>query len=159
MSGGRLFLGAPESMSALMLEAELRRRFEEYESYHHHSTNQRLHYVGVPLIMLGLLGLLARIPLWGQVDGGLALWLLAAVYYAWIARRLGLMFAGFSFLVYWIGHIAPLSVLVLSFIGGWGIQALGHARFERNSPAFFKNLEHLLIGPLWLFSRLLGGRL
>ena len=40
------------------------------------------------------------------------------------------------------------------FIGGWILQFVGHYAFEKNSPAFFRNLVHLLIGPLWVFARL-----
>ena len=45
-----------------------------------------------------------------------------------------------------------------AFALGWVFQGVGHARFERNRPAFFKNLAHLLIGPLFLLNELLGVR-
>jgi uncharacterized membrane protein YGL010W len=41
---------------------------------------------------------------------------------------------------------------------GWGFQAAGHVRFEKNSPAFFRNLVHLLVGPLFLMHELRNAR-
>jgi uncharacterized membrane protein YGL010W len=34
---------------------------------------------------------------------------------------------------------------------GWGLQLLGHA-IEGNSPAFFKDLRQLLVGPLFVLT-------
>jgi len=45
-----------------------------------------------------------------------------------------------------------------TFVIGWIFQAVGHARFERNRPAFFRNLVHLLVGPLFLWNELLRVR-
>ena len=42
-----------------------------------------------------------------------------------------------------------------AFALGWVFQGVGHAYFEKNRPAFFKNLAHLLVGPLFLVKKLL----
>jgi uncharacterized membrane protein YGL010W len=42
-----------------------------------------------------------------------------------------------------------------SFFVGWIFQAVGHTVYEKNRPAFFKNLLHLLVGPLFLMNDLL----
>jgi uncharacterized membrane protein YGL010W len=138
--------------------SRLEAQFKEYDSYHRHPMNERLHYVGVPMIMLAILGFFSFLPITDRVDGGFLFWLLAAAYYIVRGRRLGVMFSGLAFLIYLGARELPLSTLVASFVVGWIIQGIGHARYERNKPAFLKNLEHLLIGPLWLFSRLVGGR-
>jgi len=138
--------------------SKLEAQFHEYDSYHRHPMNERLHYVGVPMIMLAILGFFSFLPVNDRVDGGFILWLVVALYYLLRGRQLGLMFSGLSFLIYLGARELSLSTLVASFIVGWIIQGVGHARYERNKPAFLKNLEHLLIGPLWLFSRLVGGR-
>jgi uncharacterized membrane protein YGL010W len=44
---------------------------------------------------------------------------------------------------------------VAAFVVGWIFQAIGHAVYEKNRPAFFKNLLHLLVGPLFLANELL----
>jgi uncharacterized membrane protein YGL010W len=48
-----------------------------------------------------------------------------------------------------------LKALVL-FFGGWAVQFIGHAVYEKRSPAFLKNLLHLLVGPAWLVERALA---
>ncbi len=138
--------------------SRLEAQFTEYDSYHRHPMNERLHYVGVPMIMLAILGFFSFLSISDPMDGGFLLWLAAAAYYVVWGRQLGVMFSGLSFLIYLGARELPLSTLVAAFVVGWIIQGVGHARYERNRPAFLKNLEHLLIGPLWLFSRLLGGR-
>ncbi len=45
-----------------------------------------------------------------------------------------------------------------AFALGWTFQAIGHAVFEKNRPAFLKNLVHLLVGPLFLVNELLKVR-
>ncbi len=45
-----------------------------------------------------------------------------------------------------------------AFVVGWIFQAVGHAVYEKNRPAFFRNLLHLLVGPLFLVNELLGVR-
>lgn len=141
------FSPAPGSL----LEAQ----FCEYESYHRNSVNERLHCLGVPMIVVGILGFFTFLQLSDRVDGGLVLWAIAGGYYSVRGRQLGLMFAGLLFLGYLAARELSLSTLVASFVVGWVVQGVGHVRYERNRPAFLKNLEHLLIGPLWLFFRIL----
>ena len=38
---------------------------------------------------------------------------------------------------------------------GWIFQAIGHAVYEKNSPAFFRNVVHLLVGPAFLWNEAL----
>jgi uncharacterized membrane protein YGL010W len=49
---------------------------------------------------------------------------------------------------------SPMFALIL-FVAGWIFQAIGHAVFEKNSPAFLKNLVHLMIGPIFLLNEIL----
>jgi uncharacterized membrane protein YGL010W len=42
-----------------------------------------------------------------------------------------------------------------AFVLGWIFQAVGHAVYEKNSPAFFRNLVHLLVGPAYLVNKVL----
>ena len=44
-----------------------------------------------------------------------------------------------------------LNLLVL-FALGWILQGVGHAFYEKKSPAFLRNVLHMLIGPLWVFA-------
>lgn len=45
-----------------------------------------------------------------------------------------------------------------AFVVGWIFQAIGHARYEKNSPAFFRNLVHLLVGPAYMVNEALHMR-
>jgi uncharacterized membrane protein YGL010W len=47
-------------------------------------------------------------------------------------------------------------VFVVLFVVGWIFQFIGHIKYEKKSPAFTKNFEHLFIGPLWAFSHWVG---
>ncbi len=149
-------------MLALSEGSRLKRQFDEYDSYHRHPVNKRLHYVGVPLIMAGLLGLLSKwliVHVSGHpLDAGFLLWGAASVYYLVLSGRLGMAFSGLAFLIFLGARELSLGWLFGLFAGGWIIQGVGHVRYEKRSPAFLKNLEHLLIGPLWLMWRLLAGK-
>ena len=39
------------------------------------------------------------------------------------------------------------------FVFGWVLQFVGHYVYEKRSPAFMKNLTHLLVGPLWILAK------
>jgi uncharacterized membrane protein YGL010W len=112
------------------------------------------------MIVLGLLGLLAQ---WGwgipdtvfRFDGGVILLGLGGLFYLGLDWRRGgpftLVLTGF----YFLSRAFPISYLWFFFVLGWIFQGVGHYYFEKRSPAFLKNLTHLLIGPLWIFSKLL----
>jgi uncharacterized membrane protein YGL010W len=36
------------------------------------------------------------------------------------------------------------------FVGGWALQFIGHAVFEKQKPSFFADPYYLLIGPVWV---------
>ena len=48
------------------------------------------------------------------------------------------------------------------FLGGWVLQFVGHYLFEKNSPKFFGDPFHLIVGVLWVaieWAQLLGIRI
>ena len=51
---------------------------------------------------------------------------------------------------YFLGAWMPLWLNVALFVAGWILQFVGHSVYEKQSPAFFRNFVHLLIGPLWI---------
>ncbi len=134
-----------------MSRAEL---FTEYGSYHADRRNRLCHAFGIPLILLGTMGLL-----WLVNAGPLNVAVLAAiavlVYYTFIDIRGALLslviFAAllfFAIQLSWQFNLAALAV-------GWILQLIGH-RFEGTKPKFLENLIYLLIGPLYIFEELLG---
>jgi uncharacterized membrane protein YGL010W len=50
----------------------------------------------------------------------------------------------------------PLGVAVVLFVVGWIFQFVGHYVYEKRSPAFYRNLAHLLVGPLWILAKATG---
>jgi uncharacterized membrane protein YGL010W len=139
----------------------------EYSESHQNKTNKLIHWICVPLIVLSLIGILDLIPFPSEdfldVDSwAMVVYLFAIGYYFFIAPRLGIamlvilrlmvglaveinhspeLIAGFPKLYFWI------TLFVLAWIG----QFIGH-KIEGKKPSFLKDLQFLLIGPLWLLS-------
>lgn len=134
------------------------RLWADYEAHHRAEGNQVCHMVGIPLIITGLLGLLA-IPIF-QVDGvklewSLFLLLLAGGVYLWLDLKLGLVMILFSLVIYLGARLLPWPASLGLFLMGWVFQFVGHGVYEKRSPAFMGNLAHLLVGPLWVLNHLL----
>jgi uncharacterized membrane protein YGL010W len=140
--------------------------FGEYGASHANPTNKLLHWICVPLIVLSLMGLLWSLP----VPDALAArppWLnwatlaaiLACVYYVVLSPRLAigivlgfvLLFAVLNALdsLPWPLWATSLAIFVVAWIG----QFIGHA-VEGKRPSFFKDVQFLMIGPLWLLGSL-----
>lgn len=132
-----------------MASARLSRLFDEYAAYHRHPMNKLTHYIGVPLIIGSLVGLLWRVEL-GPVNLAVLVSLAAVIYDLRLSVKLTLPFAAFVALCFPFAPRLPVSVLWLAFFAGWGLQFAGHFLYEKRSPAFFDNLVQLLVGPLWL---------
>jgi len=134
--------------------------FVDYGQYHRTEGNKWCHRVGIPVIMLSLLGLLARVPIWPgeplRIDAGMLLIALAAIFYLRLDLRLGSLMVLVSVAFYLIGAWLSLWVNVALFVGGWILQFVGHAAFEKRQPAFLTNLVHLLVGPVWLLDSLVS---
>lgn len=142
---------------------KLASRFNDYAKSHTTKGNQVTHYVGIPMIALSALGLLSLVkfgnPAFQQhiirPDLGWALWMLVTAFYLYLDWKIALPFSLVVMGMYLIGRSLPVEILLLLQIAGWGIQYLGHMKYEKNHPAFYKNLSHLIIGPLWIFSKLI----
>lgn len=153
----------PASGSQRMLEgmirASIRPLFLEYAAAHRHPLNRLSHKIAIPLIMFHAVAMAD----WLRIPGGsshvsfahfgIAL---AGAWYLWASPKLGAII-----LAWLIGCLAvgartpPWAVLSIAVIG-WTTQLAGHAVFEKNSPAFVKNLIQTLIGPLFFLAELTG---
>jgi uncharacterized membrane protein YGL010W len=134
----------------------------EYGESHRHPTNERLHWLCVPVIVACVLGFLWELPAPAAFRAG-GPWLnwatlatvAALAYYAVLSPRLALgmvpAFAALLAVVAWLDTLpAPLwAVCAVAFVVAWIGQFVGHA-IEGRRPSFFKDLQFLLIGPLWL---------
>jgi uncharacterized membrane protein YGL010W len=136
----------------------------EYGASHQHPTNKLLHWICVPPIVLAALGLLWSVPLptaWSGVSQWLNWATLAAaaglVYYLLLSPALavGALLALVALLgvthelarLPWPLWLTSMVIFVIAWIG----QFIGHA-VEGKRPSFFKDLQFLLIGPLWLLA-------
>ncbi len=138
--------------------------FNEYAESHQNATNKTIHWICVPLIFWSILGFISLIPaphFYLQFFGFISIVSLIAiaivsVYYFSLSWRTALIMIVimliFEFFVSLVnlesGHrswIVFLAVFVLSWIG----QFYGH-KIEGKKPSFLKDLQFLLIGPIWL---------
>ncbi|MBV9698119.1 MAG: DUF962 domain-containing protein [Gammaproteobacteria bacterium] len=135
----------------------------EYGDSHRHPTNKLLHWICVPSIVLALLGALWSLPVPAAFAPYAALnWagfacLAALLYYLTLSPALaaGMLFAFLALLAVtaalaqlpWPLWLTSLVIFVLA----WAGQFAGHA-VEGRRPSFFKDLQFLLIGPLWLLA-------
>ena len=135
----------------------LRDHFADYATFHATPGNQACHYVAVPVIVLTVLALLAQVPV-AEVSGFTVtlaeiVLVLVTLYYLTLDPPLALLMLAASALFIWIGRsMSPWLSLGL-FIGAWVLQFVGHYAYEHRSPAFFRNLTHLLVGPLWVLAK------
>lgn len=147
----------------------------EYGDSHGNPTNKALHWICVPVIVWCVLGLLwslpfpnaARIAFSGANWAGFAV-LATLVYYCLLSPRLALGALPLLLIFLWsIDQVdrwgaAPLwSICTVLFVIAWIGQFIGHV-IEGKRPSFFKDVQFLMIGPLWLLAdvfRRLGVRI
>ena len=136
--------------------ANIETLFADYAAYHQTAGNKLFHRLGIPMIMLSLIGMLTLVPLLDvgtiRLDAAMVLIALASAYYFVIEWRLAIAMATVSILFYFIGGALPFLLNLTLFILGWIFQFIGHKVYEHKNPAFFRNFVHLLIGPLWILN-------
>ncbi|MCA1856888.1 DUF962 domain-containing protein [Massilia oculi] len=122
-----------------------------YAESHRNHTNEIIHFVCIPLIVLSLLGLLWAI----HPVLAVAVTLASLYYYTKLSRQFALGMGVMSALM--LGILAlmpPMTVLPVSiavFVVAWIGQFIGH-KIEGKKPSFFEDLRFLLIGPLFVLS-------
>lgn len=136
--------------------SKLKSFIDEYSESHQNETNIIIHKFCVPLIMFSILGIFKAFP----VPMSWPLWLdlshvvvaLGFIYY--------LTFKNWRVLAVILVQIVPMLLILemlrprfflislLIFILAWIGQFIGH-KIEGKKPSFFKDLQFLLIGPIW----------
>lgn len=135
----------------------LRTHFADYASHHQTQGNQFCHSLGIPLIVFSLLALLQQVPL--LAAGGYTVTLaevlvvVVTLYYLSLDAALAGGMLAFSVASLFVGRALPWAVSLGLFVFGWILQFVGHYVYEKRSPAFLKNLTHLLVGPLWILAK------
>jgi uncharacterized membrane protein YGL010W len=129
--------------------------FADYASYHRTKGNKVFHRLGIPMIVLSLIGMLARVHVAGRIDAAMILIVLAEVYYLLAEWRLAIAMLAVLVVFYFAGTALPLWLNAALFVLGWIFQFIGHSVYEHKNPAFFRNFTHLLVGPLWILNDLI----
>ncbi len=136
----------------------------EYGASHQNPTNKLIHWICVPLIVLSVIGLLGSIPVPEFISnisprlnfGSIAL-ILGIIYYAFLSLPLALGMVLFSIAIVYVIHlmlgidIALWKQSLAIFVAAWAVQFVGH-EIEGKKPSFLKDIQFLMIGPLWLLS-------
>ncbi|NEQ49027.1 MAG: DUF962 domain-containing protein [Leptolyngbya sp. SIO3F4] len=140
--------------------------FSEYGESHQNQTNKSIHWICVPLIFFSIIGLLSVIPAGGlkssfpegwqpYMHAGTLLILFGLLFYLRLSVVLALGMVLVSAVILYVlkmMHLAGLPVGWISlgiFVGAWIGQFIGH-KIEGKKPSFLKDLQFLMIGPIWL---------
>jgi uncharacterized membrane protein YGL010W len=140
--------------------------FDEYSQSHRHPTNKVLHWLCVPVILLSVVGLLWALPFpnaWRSIspffNWATIIAIAAVFYYFSLSASLGigmtLVMLAMLGIVHWLDALPlPLWITCVSlFVIAWIGQFIGHA-VEGKRPSFFKDVQFLMVGPLWLLAHL-----
>ena len=133
----------------------------DYASHHRSRGNLVCHAFGITLIVFGIVAMLLTARLPSAAPWTAAEILIAATFLFYLTLDAALALAMLAELVLLdlaARAMADWRLGLAAFAVGWIFQGVGHARFEKNRPAFFKNLAHLLVGPLFLLNELLRVR-
>ena len=137
----------------------------EYGEFHKNKINKIIHWICIPLIMFSLFGLLSllnftylfneKVP---PINILVIFIVLVTLYYFKLSKKLAIGMLLLSIvlvqlveLVNLTNPVFHLTIYLTIFATGWIGQFIGH-KIEGRKPAFFKDLQFLLIGPLWLLS-------
>ena len=127
--------------------------FDEYSESHQNKTNKAIHWVCVPTILFSIIGILAH---FSALLTALLL-LLSLVFYARLDLVLTVAMAALLVVMAWLIYTLPVGVgfYIGLFVLAWIGQFYGH-KIEGKKPSFFKDLQFLLIGPVWCMDAYLG---
>ena len=137
----------------------------QYARYHRDRRNISTHFVGIPMIVLAIGVLLARVQFGAGtlvLTAAWLIWLMSTLWY--LTRGLPLLGAATAlFNAALLAMAAPLAAgstaawlgwgLGLFFVG-WLIQFVGHY-YEGRKPAFLDDLVGLLVGPMFIVAEAL----
>ena len=138
---------------------------DEYSKSHQNSTNKSIHWICVPLIFWSIIALLYSIPNTFLIDllgdNFYSNWAVLAmipvlIYYASLSTSLTIGMFGFISFCLFISEILVNNefmrlwgIALIVFILAWIGQFYGH-QVEGKKPSFLKDIQFLLIGPVWL---------
>jgi len=138
--------------------------FAEYAESHKNQTNKFIHWICVPLIFFTIVGFISLIPAphfcapyFGCISvASIVALFLVTIFYFTLSWRISLIML---LIMLFMEHFAYAInvhfkenswIIYLSiFVITWIFQFIGH-KIEGKKPSFLKDLQFLLIGPIWL---------
>lgn len=143
--------------------------FAEYAESHRNSTNKLIHWICVPLIFWTILGFISLIPsksigfrYIGEISYvSFAAIALVTVFYTRLSFLIGfimffvmILMESFAYGINIRFEEKSWMVYLAVFVITWIFQFVGH-KIEGKKPSFLKDLQFLLVGPIWLLSFIL----
>ena len=127
--------------------------FDEYSESHQNKTNKMIHWICVPTIYFSIVGILAHFSALLTA----VLLALAFIFYARLDIVLAVAMAALTLIMAWLIWVLPVGYgfYIALFIFAWIGQFYGH-KIEGKKPSFFKDLQFLLIGPIWCLDTFAG---
>lgn len=141
----------------------LTEHLSQYALYHRDQRNINTHYVGIPLIVVAIFGLLSLpvVSVAGiMLTPALLLFIATAIFYFRLDLRFGLVMllvSGSCFALATLLAAQPFAIWLGSslglFIAGWILQFIGHY-YEGKKPAFVDDIVGLFVGPLFVVAEI-----
>lgn len=127
--------------------------FDEYSGSHQNKTNKMIHWICVPTIYFSIVGILAHFSTLLTA----VLLALAFIFYARLDIVLAVAMAALTLIMAWLIWVLPVGYgfYIALFAFAWIGQFYGH-KIEGKKPSFFKDLQFLLIGPIWCLDTFVG---
>lgn len=143
--------------------------YSEYAESHQNKLNQNIHFICVPLIFFSIIGLFMSIPntfLAGMfgfdsllfVNWAIIGLIVPMIFYTSLSFLVCLRMMIFSAICivgnYYLSLATDLLIAsIVIFVLAWIGQFYGH-HIEGKKPSFLKDLQFLLIGPAWVFEKM-----
>lgn len=136
----------------------LEQQMSVYAAYHRNPWNRATHFVGVPMIIVGLLMPMCWVPLAGDFTLAHLFLGVVLVWYFLLDVPLALAMTVATGLMLYFARLAAEQDTVTAWIwfgvlfgGGWVIQLIGHV-FEGRKPALVDNFFQIFVAPIFLMA-------
>jgi len=127
---------------------------EHYGQSHTHPTNELIHFIAIPLIMLSLVGMIYALHPWAAyafLAASLVYYIRLSVPFLAAMAVVTLAMLGVIQALDSAGILVKASVAI--FVVSWIFQFIGH-KLEGKKPSFFEDIQYLWVGPLFVLSKL-----
>ena len=137
---------------------------DEYSDSHQNQTNKFIHWICVPLIFFTIVGFISLIPAphfcapyFGCISiASIVALVLVSIFYFNLSWRISIIMLLIMLLLEHFAYAINVHfkenswIIYLSiFVITWIFQFIGH-KIEGKKPSFLKDLQFLLVGPIWL---------